>query len=57
MIFCVAGVKIEEVKETVENHLKDMIIKHFDPKKADIIFYGEATVSFIFQIYIYLFII
>lgn len=39
-----AGVKIEEVKETVENHLKEMIIKHFDPKKADDIFYGEVTI-------------
>jgi hypothetical protein len=33
------------VKETVENHLKEMIIKHFDPKKADDIFYGASAVS------------
>lgn len=29
----------------VENHLKDMILKTFDPKKADTIFTEEGEVS------------
>jgi negative elongation factor C/D len=28
----------------VENHLKSMIVKHFDPKKADSIFTDEGEV-------------
>ncbi len=39
------GVDIREVQETVESHLKDMIIKCFDPKKADSIFTVEGEVS------------
>ncbi|XP_048254735.1 negative elongation factor D-like [Haliotis cracherodii] len=37
-----AGVGINEVQELVESHLKLMIIKHFDPKKADSIFTQEG---------------
>ncbi|VVD02118.1 unnamed protein product [Leptidea sinapis] len=37
-----AGVKVTEVQAMVENHLKDMIIKTFDPKKADTIFTEEG---------------
>ncbi|KAK7505402.1 hypothetical protein BaRGS_00003564 [Batillaria attramentaria] len=37
-----SGVKIEEVQDLVETHLKEMIIKHFDPKKADSIFTDEG---------------
>ncbi|XP_041375763.1 negative elongation factor D-like isoform X2 [Gigantopelta aegis] len=37
-----AGVSIEAVQELVENHLKSLIIKHFDPKKADSIFTDEG---------------
>ncbi|CAG2243368.1 NELFD [Mytilus edulis] len=37
-----AGVDIKVVQEMVENHLKTMIIKHFDPKKADSIFTDEG---------------
>lgn len=29
----------------VEGHLKDMLIKHFDPKKADSIFSDEGEVG------------
>ena len=29
----------------VENHLKTMILKHFDPKKADSIFSDEGEVG------------
>lgn len=37
-----AGMKISEVQALVEDHLKQMIIKHFDPKKADSIFTDEG---------------
>lgn len=37
-----AGVDIKVVQEMVENHLKSMIVKHFDPKKADSIFTDEG---------------
>lgn len=37
-----AGMKISEVQGLVEDHLKEMIIKHFDPKKADTIFTDEG---------------
>lgn len=39
------GVKVTEVQAMVENHLKDMILKTFDPKKADTIFTEEGEVS------------
>lgn len=37
-----AGVDIKDVQEMVENHLKEMILKTFDPKKADSIFSDEG---------------
>ncbi|CAK1539964.1 unnamed protein product [Leptosia nina] len=37
-----AEVKVTEVQAMVENHLKEMIIKTFDPKKADTIFTEEG---------------
>ncbi|XP_018795559.1 PREDICTED: negative elongation factor D [Bactrocera latifrons] len=37
-----AGVKVTDVQAMVENHLKDMILKTFDPKKADTIFTEEG---------------
>ena len=40
------GVKVSEVQDTVENHLKEMILKHFDPKKADSIF-TDGGVSYV----------
>ena len=39
------GVKVTDVQAMVENHLKDMILKTFDPKKADTIFTEEGEVS------------
>lgn len=36
------GIKVTEVQAMVENHLKDMILKTFDPKKADTIFTEEG---------------
>ncbi|KAL4235100.1 hypothetical protein ACF0H5_006738 [Mactra antiquata] len=36
------GVDIKEVQEMVESHLKEMIIRTFDPKKADSIFSDEG---------------
>lgn len=38
----VAGVDANQCQAMVENHLKDMIIKSFDPKKADTIFTEEG---------------
>ena len=37
-----AGAEINEVQLQVENHLHDMILKTFDPKKADAIFAEEG---------------
>ena len=39
------GVDIKEVQELVERHLQDMILKYFDPKKADSIFTDEGEVN------------
>lgn len=52
MIFLFLGVDIKVVQEMVENHLKTMIIKHFDPKKADSIFTdeGEVYINLSYQI-------
>lgn len=33
-----------QVQERVENHLKSLLIKHFDPQKADSIFTVEGEV-------------
>ncbi|XP_067931897.1 negative elongation factor D-like [Watersipora subatra] len=38
-----AGTDIHTVQELVETHLKDMILKHFDTKKADAIFTDGET--------------
>ncbi|KAM5135370.1 negative elongation factor C/D [Mantella aurantiaca] len=37
-----SGVEPVQVQETVENHLKSLLIKHFDPRKADSIFTEEG---------------
>ena len=37
-----AGAEMSEVQQNVENHLHDMILKTFDPKKADAIFADEG---------------
>lgn len=37
-----SGVEPAQVQETVENHLKSLLIKHFDPRKADSIFTEEG---------------
>lgn len=39
------GVRVNNVQAMVENHLKEMILKTFDPKKADTIFTEEGEVS------------
>lgn len=39
----------------VENHLKEMILKNFDPKKADTIFTEEGDVRNFTQLKILLF--
>jgi negative elongation factor C/D len=33
-----AGVEEKEINKIVEDHLKQLVIQHFDPKKADTIF-------------------
>ncbi|CAH3042766.1 unnamed protein product, partial [Pocillopora meandrina] len=38
----VTGAKVTDVEQMVENHLETLIIKHFDPKKADSIFSAEG---------------
>lgn len=38
----VAGIDVKEVQAMVENHLKELILKSFDPKKADTIFTEEG---------------
>ncbi len=40
--------EITDVQAMVENHLKDMILKSFDPKKADTIFTEEGKVIILF---------
>jgi len=40
-----AGASITDVQSMVENHLKEMILKTFDPKKADTIFTEEGEVN------------
>lgn len=47
-----AGVSIPDVQAMVENHLKDMILKTFDPKKADTIFTEEGEVEKILVIFL-----
>jgi len=42
---CLLGIDIKDVQEMVERHLQEMILKHFDPKKADSIFTVEGEVS------------
>lgn len=37
------GMEVKEVQALVEDHLKQMIIKHFDPKKADSIFADDEV--------------
>lgn len=43
------GVEPAQVQERVENHLKNLLIKHFDPQKADSIFTVEGEV-WLFQL-------
>ena len=38
----ITGMPVQEVQLMVENHLKNLIMKHFDPKKADTIFNLEG---------------
>ncbi|KAI1292084.1 Negative elongation factor D [Halotydeus destructor] len=39
------GMKIAEVQSLVEDHLKQLIIKHFEPDKADSIFKDESATT------------
>ena len=47
MFVCVAilGYKRFELQNIVEDHLKLLIVRNFDPKKADLIFTEEGSVG------------
>lgn len=47
------GVEPAQVQERVENHLKSLLIKHFDPHKADSIFTVEGEVRISILIFYY----
>jgi len=49
-----SGVAVGEVQSFVENHLKDMVLKTFDPKKADTIFSEEGEVCYFNYNFIYI---
>ena len=40
-----AGMKKKEVQAFVEDHVKSLVLKHFDPRKADRIFTEAGSVS------------
>lgn len=40
------GCKKKEIQALIEDHLKMLILKHFDPKKADLIFTEEGSVCY-----------
>ena len=39
------GMKKKDITALVEEHLKDLVLKHFDPRKADRIFAEAGSVS------------
>ena len=41
----ITGYRKREIQAVVEDHLKQLITQHFDPKKADLIFTEEGSVS------------
>ena len=43
-----AGYRKREIQSMVEEHLKSLVLRHFDPKKADLIFTEEGSVSYMF---------
>lgn len=42
---CVLGCRRKDIQVLVEDHIKSLILKDFDPKKADLIFTEEGSVS------------
>ena len=40
-----ASYRKREIQSMVEDHLKSLVLRHFDPKKADLIFTEEGSVS------------
>lgn len=54
MCVCDVGVEPAQVQERVENHLKSLLIKHFDPQKADSIFTVEGEVRISISIFYHL---
>lgn len=43
--------KIEDVQSLIEDHLKQLVIKHFDPKMADTIFKDESGVCNLLKVF------
>ena len=43
-MLCSSGMTISDVQSLIEDHLKQLVIKHFDPKMADTIFKDESGV-------------
>ena len=43
-----AGYRKRKIQSMVEEHLKSLVLRHFDPKKADLIFTEEGSVSYMF---------
>lgn len=41
-MLCTSGMQTTEVQSLIEDHLKEMVMKHFDPKMADGIFKDES---------------
>ena len=51
VLYCIyvifLGRRKKEIHTQIEDHLKTVILKHFDPKKADLIFTEEGSVSYL----------
>lgn len=45
VIYVFSGCRRKDIQSLVEEHVKTLIIKDFDPKKADLIFTEEGSVS------------
>jgi len=42
----ITGMSDQDISQIIKEHLKQMIIQHFDPKKADSIFEEGGSVSY-----------
>ena len=44
-VLLLKGYRKKDIHSKVEEHLKGLVLKHFDPKRADLIFTEEGSVS------------